>query len=154
MPAPETTAETFRQLDFHDDTFVGMQIVPAQRRGEGIGSVIEIELPRCSENTVRVLRFFGCANLRVAMDFDVLAWNLPPNTSDVDAFTNVNRIRDFMQSQKKDWGVEYNGTEISPLAQKLTALGDVVLFRVQFFGGVVDVIARDYRAESANDKMQ
>ena len=87
------------------------------------------------------------------MDFDVLAQNLLPNTSSVDAHTNLNRMRDLMQSQKKDWGVEYAGTSISPLAEKLAALSELVSFRVQFFGGVVDVIARDYVVETANEAL-
>jgi hypothetical protein len=87
------------------------------------------------------------------MDFDVLAGNLPPNTSEVDANTNVNRMRDFMQSQKKDWGVKYAGTSVSPLVKKLATLDELVFFRVQFFGGAVDVIAREYQVETANKKI-
>jgi len=85
------------------------------------------------------------------MDFDVLAGNLPPNTSAVDAHSNINRMRDLMQSQKKDWGVEYKGTSVSPLVGKLTQLSELVCFRVQFFGGVVEVIARDFAVRTANN---
>ena len=154
MPTPEITAEAFRRFDFHDDTFVGMRVLPAQRRGEAVKSVVEIQLHQYSENTLRVIRFAGCANLRVAMDFDVLAGNLPPNTSSVDAHTNLNRSRDLMQSQKQDWGVEYVGEAVSPLTNKLGALDELVFFRVQFCGGAVDVIAREYQVESANKRMQ
>ena len=154
MPTPEITAEAFRRLDFHDDTFVGMRVLPAQRRGEAVKSVVEIQLHQYSENTLRVIRFAGCANLRVAMGFDVLVGNLPPNTSSVDAQTDLNRSRDLMQSQKPDWGVEYVGEAVSPLINKLGALDELVFFRVQFCGGAVDVIAREYQVESANKRMQ
>jgi hypothetical protein len=137
-------------LDFHDDTFVGMTVLPAQRRGEAIRSVVKIQLHQHSRNTLRVIRFSGCTNLRVAMDFDVLAGNLPPNTSGVDASTNLNRIRDLMQSQKKDCDVRYAGTAVSPLIKKLAALNELVFFRVQFCGGTADVIAREYQVELAN----
>ena len=50
--------------------------------------VIEIRHPHTSQTQ--------CRNLRIAMDFDVLAGNLPPNTSGVDAHTNHNRIRDLI----------------------------------------------------------
>lgn len=151
---PEATAEAFRRLDFHDETLVGMRVLPAQRREEAIRSVIEIQLHQYCQNTLRLIRFSGCTNLRVAMDFDVLAGNLPPNTSGVDAHTNANRMRDLMQSQKKDWGVEYAGTSTSPLVEKLSALDELVFFRVQFFGGAVDVIAREYVVERANEALQ
>jgi hypothetical protein len=154
MPTPDTTADAFRRLDFHDDTFVGVKVLPAQRRDEATRSGVEIQLRQYSANTLRVIRFSGCTNLRVAMDFDVLAGNLPPNTSSVDADTNSNRIRDLMQSQKKDWGVDYVGTAVSPLTQKLAALNELVFFRVQFCGGAVEVIAREYQVESANQHLQ
>jgi len=151
MRTPERAAEAFRQLDFHDDTCVAITISPAQRRAEAETAVVEIKLLQYSQNTLRIVRFSGCRNLRVAMDFDVLAGNLPPNTSGVDAHTNLNRMRDLMQSQKKDWGVEYEGTSVSPLVGKLTELSGLVCFSVQFCGGAVDVIARDYTVRAANN---
>jgi|ERR1035437_9331141 hypothetical protein len=151
MRTPEATAEAFRDLDFHDDTCVAIKILPPQRRGDTKISAVEIKLLQYSQNTLRVVRFSGCRNLRVAMDFDVLAENLPPNTSVVDAHTNLNRMRDLIQSQKKDWGVEYEGTSVAPLVGKLTELGELVCFHVQFFGGAVDVIARDYSVRAANN---
>jgi hypothetical protein len=151
MRTPEATAQAFRDLEFHDDTCVAIRILPAQRREANNISAVEIELLQCSPNLRTVVHFSGCRNLRIAMDFDVLAGNLPPNTSGVDAHTDLNRMRNLMQSQKKDWGVEYEGTSVSPLAGKLTALGELVCFHVQFFGGAVDVIARDYSVRVANN---
>ena len=59
--------------------------------------------------------------------------------------------RDLMQSQKKDWGVDYKGTSVSPLVGKLTQLSGLVCFRIQFFGGAVDVIAQDFAVMTANN---
>lgn len=146
MPTPNNIAEAFRELDFHDDTLVDMRVLPSQVRGEGMRSVVEIHLLQ------RSVRFSGCTNLKVAMDFDVLANNIPPNTSNVDAHTNMNRMRDLMQSQKKDWGVKYAPGVVSPLARKLAAMDDLIAFRVQFFGGAVEVIARDYRVQTGDQK--
>jgi hypothetical protein len=154
MPIPRATAESFRELDFHDDTFVDMKVLPAPCRGDGMGSVVEIQLLQYSEKTLRVVRFSGCTNLRVAMDFDVLADNLSPNTSRVDAHTDLGRMRDLIQSQEKDWDVNYAGTSKSPVTKKLATLDDLVFFRVQFFGGVVDIIAREYQVEAANKSLQ
>ena len=148
MPTPQTIAETFSALDFHDDTLVGLRVFAPQVRGEAVQSVIEIQLLQYSEKKLRTIRFSGCRNLRVAMDFDVLAHNLPPNTSGVDAHTNLNQMRDFMQSQKKDWEVDYNSLPESPLTRKLAVMDHLVSFRVQFFGGAIDVIAQDYIVET------
>jgi hypothetical protein len=79
------------------------------------------------------------------MDFDILADNLPPNTSCVDAHTDPQFLSGLMQSQEKDWDVNYAGTSTSPLAKKLAALDKLVFFRVQFFGGVIEVVARAYQ---------
>src|ERR1043165_4211420 len=100
MSTPAATAEAFRNLDFHDDTLVAIRVVPPQRRAATEVAAIEVELLQYSQNTRRIVRFSGCRNLRIAMDFDVLAGNLPPNTSGIDAHTNLNRMRDLIESQK------------------------------------------------------
>jgi hypothetical protein len=84
------------------------------------------------------------------MDFDVLAQNLPHNTSRGEAHTNLNQIRDLIHSQKKDWDLTYAPGVESPLTKKLAAMGELVAFRLQFFGGVVDVVARNYQVEAVD----
>jgi|SRR5687768_9413758 len=150
MPATETIAKSFRELDFHDNTFVDLRVLPSRVSAEGAQSVVEIQLLHHSEKKLRHIRFLGCANLRVAMDFDVLAEHLPPNTSRLEAHTNLNQIRDFIHSQKKDWDVAYASGVESPLSQKLLVMHDFVAFRVQFFGGVVDVLARNYEVKTVD----
>ena len=149
MPSPETIAKSFRELDFHEDTFIDLRVVPS-RRTEGAQALVEIQLLHYAEKKLRYIRFSGCANLRVAMDFDVLAHSLPPNTSRVEAHTNLNQMRDLIRSQKKDWDVTYAPGVESPINGKLDAMNDFVAFRVQFFGGVVDVIARNYQVEAVD----
>jgi hypothetical protein len=150
MPATDTIAKSFRELDFHDDTFLDLRVLPSQLRAEGVQSVVEVQLLHYSEKKVRHIRFVGCANLRVAMDFDVLAQHFPPNTSRLEAHTNLNQIRDLIHSQKKDWDVAYASGVESPLSQKLLMMNEFVAFRVQFFGGVVDVLARNYELETVD----
>ena len=146
MPTAKDIAARFRDLDFHDDTFVGMSISPTQARGDAAGSVIEIRLSPHQSQVKRLLQFIGCTNLRVALDFDVLAGNLPPNTSRVDAHGDAALMRELMQAQKRDWDVGY-GSMRSPLDDKLDAVDELVCFRVHFFGGVVEVIAREFLIE-------
>lgn len=149
MHTPMVIAERFSELDFHDNTFVSMRVLPAQTRGDTTGSVIEIKLLQYPKQQTRVLRFLGCANLRVGIDFDVLAGNLPPNTSGISSHVDANLMRELMQSQKRDWNVRYEGAKVrTPLDIKLDSLGELVCFRVQFFGGAVDIVAREFLVES------
>lgn len=138
------TAKSFRALDFHDDTFVSMRVLPTQTRGDNAGSVIEIQLLQYSERTQRVLRFLECANLRVALDFDVLAHNLPMNTSGVDAHTDTTAMWSLMQSQTRDWGVAYPNM-VTPLDVKSHVMKEFSCFRVQLCGGAIEVIAKQFQ---------
>jgi hypothetical protein len=158
MSRADLIARRFRRLNFHDDTLIELRILPVYHRkkklhGSSVRSVIELYLlSRCLETTTRVIRFYRCTNLKVAMDFDVLADNLPPNTSSVGADTNQNRMRRLIKSQKADWDVTYEPVSQPPIVAKLRSLDELVYFRVQFFGGVVDVIARRFEVKTANDR--
>jgi hypothetical protein len=144
----EVIAKRFRDLDFHDDSFVNMSVLPAQTRGNLTGSIVELQLLNHSEQTKRMLRFFGCANLRVAIDFDVLADSFPPNTSRVDAHVDADLMKQLMASQMHEWDVGYGANARTPLDDKLNVLDQLICFRIQFFGGAVEVIAREFLVES------
>ena len=157
MPRVELIAQRFRRLDFHDDTLVDLRVTPVYHRekklrGRSVRSIVELSLDRYRETERRVIRFYRCTNLRVAIDFDVLADNLPPNTSHVGADTNQLRMRRLIRSQETDWNVTYEPRSFSPLKGKLDALAHLVSFRVQFFGGVIDVIARRYEVKTTSNR--
>lgn len=137
-------AERFCRLDFHDEIIVCMTVLPSQSRENNTGSLVEFRLSRGQKT--KVLRFIGCANLRVAADFDVLAHNFPWNTSKVEAHTDKDAMLSLMQSQKHDWRVKYEGS--GPLDWKAEVMNEFVSFRVQFFGGVVEIIAGGYEVDS------
>jgi hypothetical protein len=141
-------AESFRQLNFHDDTFVSLNVLPTQTRGDNARSVVEVQLLQYSEKQRRVLRFIGCANLKVGIDFDVLAHNLPRNTSRVEAHFDKDTMWSLMQSQVRDWDVKYPADVRSPLDWKADVMNEFVCFRVQFYGGLVEIIARQYEIDS------
>jgi hypothetical protein len=63
-------------------------------------------------------------------------------------------MKAFILSQQADWDVEYEPASSSPLGKKLKLLDGVVFFRVQFFGGALDVIASRYRVKTANTALQ
>jgi len=137
------TAKSFRELDFHDDTFVSLRVLPTRSRGDSAGSVVEIQLLQYSERTQRVIRFLECANLRVAFDFDVLAHNLPMNTSGVDAHADTTEMWSLMQSQTRDWGVAYPNMP-TPLDKKSHVMKEFSCFRVQLCGGAIEIIAKQF----------
>lgn len=139
-------ARSFGELDFHDDTFVSMRVLPPQSRGDNAESVVEIQLLQYSEQTSRVLRFLGCANLRVVIDFDVLADNLPNNTSGLDAHADTTAMWSLMQSQAHDWGVTYRDMP-TPLDKKGHVMKELSCFRVQLCGGVVEIIAKQFQVD-------
>ena len=151
MSTPEAIAADFRSLNFHDDTLVAIRILPDQVRAEARTSAIEIELLQYCANTRRLVRFLGCRNVRIAMDFDILSGNLPPNTSGVDAHINESRLRDLMLAQKKNWGVDYLRTP-SPLDSKLKQLSNLVGFHLQFFGGAVEIVAQNFEMKATGDQ--
>ncbi len=146
MHTPKAIAERFSELDFHDDTFVSLTVLPAQKRGDVTGSVIELRLALYRSQKKRLVQFIGCANLRAGLDFDVLANNFPPNTSFVGSHVDGQLMRKLMQTQKRDWDVEYESMR-SPLDDKLEVMAELVCFRVQFFGGAVEIIAREFLIE-------
>lgn len=148
----EAIAQSFRHLDFHDDTFVCMRVLPSQSR-DNADSVVEIELLQYSEQKKQVLRFIRCANLRVSVDFDVLAHNSPPNTSGVEAHVDGDAMWSLMQSQTRDWGVKYASNMSSPVDSKLKEMNELVSFRVQLCGGVIEVIARQYEVDSSKPSL-
>jgi hypothetical protein len=153
MIRPIKQVERFCRLDFHDDTLVDIRILPSRKRGPQSQSAIEIHLYRSWEGKLhRVLTFTDCKNVRLALDFDVLADNLDPNTSSVSAHADVDKIRDLIMAQEVEWDVNYEHGSRSPLPEKLQSLGKLVLFRVQFFGGAIDVIASRYQVKRNSKK--
>src|SRR6185503_12709460 len=94
---------------------LGIKVLPAQMPKRGHESIVEIRLGRSCLKEPLTIQFLGCANLRVAMDFDVLARNLDPNTSGSRARTDVEQIRELMRAQEVDWDVGYGALSNSPL---------------------------------------
>jgi hypothetical protein len=64
-------ANKFNMLDFHDDVFNSLRIYPPRSRRNF--ARVELEFKDDSTESVKVLTFYSCANLRFVADFDVLA---------------------------------------------------------------------------------
>lgn len=114
---------------------LGIKVLPAQMPKRGHESIVEIRLGRSCLKEPLTIQFLGCANLRVAMDFDVLARNLDPNTSGSRARTDVEQIRELMRAQEVDWDVGYGALSNSPLWSK----GDFLRSGALRFEGMCEV---------------
>jgi hypothetical protein len=161
MKASERRAEAFRRLDLHDDTLLDLRLIPPSCRRDY--SSLRVELLRGKDR--RVLIFGECLNVVVRVDCDVLGENWPDNTSGVAADTRPQALAKFALKQRHLWDVEYEtidgrGTSpmpkklqrmsryvlggTSPMPKKLQRMSRYVLYRLQFFGGRVEALARTF----------
>jgi hypothetical protein len=143
MKASERRAEAFRRLDLHDDTLLDLRLIPPSCRRDY--SSLRVELLRGKDR--RVLIFGECLNVVVRVDCDVLGENWPDNTSGVAADTRPQALAKFALKQRHLWDVEYetiDGRGTSPMPKKLQRMSRYVLYRLQFFGGRVEALARTF----------
>ena len=145
MKANEKRAAAFRKLDLHDDTLLDLRFIPpVDRRGP---SSVRLDLRSTWGEGQHALTFTDCANLSVRLDCDVLKSNWPINTSGVAAEARSAALEKFALSQRHLWDVDYaaeDGRDISPMPKKLKSISRLTLYRVQFFGGRVEVLARKF----------
>ena len=152
MHSAKTAAARFKELDLHDDTLVEVHITPSRNRQ--ITTRVELVLYRYWEKKTRLLIFQGCANISFQTDFDVLKANHPNNTFRANAWADAARTTKLVMSQRRLWNVTYEPESSSLLRKKLPTLNKYALFRVQFCGGVMDVVAKRYRVQTSNHRWQ
>jgi hypothetical protein len=141
MKTPTKIADSFSEIDVHDDTVESFKIIPAVGRAS---CKVTLVLNRHWENKQRMLQFTGCANISFRADTTVLFNNAPNNTCGLEATASIDEIMKIMRSQKKEWNVTYQKS-IDPLPPKLAAAKIYVLFRVRLFGGVLEVVAKSFK---------
>jgi hypothetical protein len=139
-------ANKFNKLDFHDDAFNSLRIYPPRSRHNF--ARVEFEFKDDSTKSIKVLTFNNCANFRFVSDFDVLADNWPAgNTKGSVANIDVKRMRKFVRSQLPQWRTTYMPPmpKNKPITKKLKSIPSYVLFRVAFFGGTAEILAKTYK---------
>jgi hypothetical protein len=139
-------ADRFNKLNFHDDGFISLRVHPPRSRSKF--ARIDFEFQEYLTNSVKVLSFHGCANFRFVADFDVLADNwLGGNTESSVAKTDVTRMRKFVRAHVSHWRTTYMPPtpRDKPIRTKLASLRSFLLFRVAFFGGTAEILAKNYR---------
>ena len=95
----------------------------------------------------KMLSIRGCANLRWLMDFDVLASDWFAQTEKATSITGADKMRNPWRLQTAHWHVKYMppSPKDKPIRKKLLSIEKYVLFRLTFFGGTIDVLARDFK---------
>jgi len=139
------TAEKFNKLDFHDDALVSVKIRAPRTRKNLTG--IDFQFRDDGTKAIKPLSFQSCANLRFVMDFDALAYTWFFGVEGSIAKTDVQRMKKFVRSQMSHWRTAYMPpmSKDQPIREKLKSIGSYILFKVRFFGGTAEVLAKNYK---------
>ena len=142
-------ARRFQMLDLHDDNLLWIRIYPPRTKVNNAEVVLELEDD--ATGTTKTLSFFGCGNLRVIMDFDVLADNHFAQTEGTACQTATRRMKGFLRSQLAHWHVQYmpRSRKNLPIRKKLSRIRNYRLFKVTFFGGTLEVLAKSFTVKAA-----
>lgn len=129
-------------LDLHDDNLLSVNV----RLSGTKSNVTQIDFRLCDDSTrkEKVLSFRGCANLRYVMDFDVVADNWFAQTKSFAQEVDQNTMRRFVQAQTAYWNIKYMPPfpKDKPIRKKLSALSSYRLFKIKFFGGLAEILAK------------
>lgn len=138
-------ARRFNRMVFHDDDLFSVKMEAPHKKGDS--AKIEFEFREDSTQVPKILSFSGCANIRWVMDFDVMADNWFAQTEGTVARTNADRMRRFVRAQARQWHLQYMppSPKDKPIRKKLSTIRKYVLFRVTFYGGTVDVLAKNFK---------
>jgi hypothetical protein len=148
-PINSTAAKKFNRLDFHDDvlTFVRVHLPTARQKNI---TRIEFGFLDDASHKKKILLFQQGANIRFIMDFDVLADQCVFGTDSSIARVDVARMRKFIHSQRSHWRVEYMPPmpKDKPIRKKLRSIRRYTLFKVAFFGGTAEVLAKNFELKT------
>ena len=132
----------FGKLDFHDDALKFIEIRPsAKRKGE---AKIDFGFADYGSGKPKLLSFHDCANLRCILDFDVLANNWFAQTEGVVHSDDTRKMERFVRAQTAHWHTRYVPPmpKDKPIRKKLATIRKFHLFKVKFFGGTFEILAK------------
>lgn len=143
----EEIVQAFHARSLHDDTVHAVRIFPSTTRRRQ--SRVEIDLTEYVSDRPRLLVLTGCANLSFVADFQVLTDNSFANTEAVVASIDEDRIRRIMHEQMAHLNIDYltedgSPSDRHPTRRKLLDLSQYILFRITFYDGTLEVIARNF----------
>jgi hypothetical protein len=143
--ASRGVAKKFNALDFHDDNLLSARILPGRLRQSA--ATVELRIEADHTGKIKALQFLGCANCRWNLDFDVLADNgRVGNVRGSQAGVDLETARQFVESMRRHWRTTYvpSSRRNHPIRRKLKELRGYTLFRLRFFGGMAEILARSY----------
>jgi hypothetical protein len=146
--AREQIVAEFNHRSLHDDTLHALRVIPALTRRQS--SRVEVDLTEYVTNKPRRLCITGCVNISFVAYFNVLVDNAYASTDCVLAIDDEERIRQIITDQIAHLNLNYvteigEPSEYHPTEKKLKDLSAYVLFRILFFGGTLEVIARGFK---------
>jgi hypothetical protein len=144
----DAVARRFNRVGLHDDSLICVKIsAPRTRRNI---ARIDFEFRDVATNAKKMLSFHGCANLRYIMDFDVLANNRFAQTEQTKCNADTKRMKEFIRAQMPHWHVQYMppSPKDLPIRKKLSSIRNYRLFKVRFFGGTAEVLARRFTVKT------
>lgn len=129
-------------LNLHDDNLVSIKV----SLSKGRANTTRIEFLFCADSTgkAKLLSFKHCANFRYIMDFDVLTANWFAQTEMFESEADPTKMRRFVQTQVPHWHVRYMPPQPKdkPIREKLSSIRSYSLFRIRFFGGTAEILAK------------
>lgn len=135
----------FRNLLIHDDILADVRVRPAVASSRHSTMILSLHRPWKAE-TIEIT-FRRCANASVQMDFDVLRDNASFGNADRTGATDErSKLKRMITGQKRFWNVDYDKGMELPIDAKLRKRGSYTLFRVEFFGGVIEILAGSFSA--------
>lgn len=137
-------ARKFNALNFHDDNLKLVTVHPPITARNL--TTIEFQFADHSTGATKILSFLRCANLRFSVDFDVLADNWFADTEGSTAGASTQKMREFVTTQELHWRTTYMPPypKDKAIKKKLSSLRDYVLLKVKFFGGTVEILAKNF----------
>jgi hypothetical protein len=141
--------------NFHDATLESIRVLPIRSKREK--AKIEVLLSFAHVELLFSVTFMDCANVSLALDFDVLAGNQPYNTARMHGgVRDTIQIQKFMAAQVESWNVRYDdgigstgpsgyNDGPSPLSAKQARADSLTLFRLAYFGGELCVVAKSHK---------
>ena len=138
------TVRRFNNLDLYDDNLKSIRIHSLGRNATS--TTVTFELEDDSTGTSKLLNFHGCANIRLRADFDVLSSNWFAQTHGLGCTANVKKMKKFVRSQMVHWHTTYMPPlrKDHPIRKKLSSINDYALFKLTFFGGCVELLAKGF----------
>lgn len=109
-------------------------------------TIVELELIDDGTDKRKWLTFYGCANLRYNMDFDVVASNFFALTDKASASNDAQKMEQFVKFHRSHWRTMYMppSPKDLPIRRKMASLHVYTLFRVDFKGGTLELLARRF----------